>query len=184
MLKEATKVRLKVFLAGNIMAMTVLSGCSSRPSTQTANTAAQPSGPKIASALPDSGFKAQLELTDVPARMRVGEKATVRVSVKNVSDVQWYARGGELNTNPDNRFYLAAGNRWLQPDGKLVTNMDGRYGLDKDLKPGESTSVPLQITAPATPGSYVLDVDIVQEQVAWFNDKGSATAKSTITVVR
>src|SRR4029453_12256109 len=103
---------------------------------------------KTAGPLPENGFKAQITVTDVPTKMRPGEKATVQVKVKNVSDAQWYARGGELNTNPDNRYYLAAGNRWLNAgDEKLVTNMDGRHGLDRDLKPGEGTTVPLQITA-------------------------------------
>jgi len=40
------------------------------------------------------------------------------------------------------------------------------------------------ITAPKEPGEYVLEVDLVQEQVAWFRDKGSATAKTKVTVVR
>ena len=76
------------------------------------------------------------------------------------------------------------GNRWLKPDGSLITAMDGRHGLDKNLKPGEETEVPLQITAPKEPGDYILEVDLVQEQVAWFLDKGSPTAKTKITVVR
>ena len=59
--------------------------------------------------------------------------------------------GRRVNTNPDNKFYLAVGNRWLNTsNGKLITDMDGRFGLDRDLKPGEETEVPLVITAPGT----------------------------------
>ena len=97
----------------------------------------------------------------------------------------WYAHGAQVNTNPDNRFYLAVGNRWLNtPDEKLITNMDGRFALDRDLKPGEETEVPLVITAPREPGDYTLVVDLVQEQVAWFHDKGSPTASVKIMVLR
>jgi len=98
--------------------------------------------------------------------------------------VMWWARGAPVNPRPDNKFYLAAGNRWLKADGSLQTNMDGRYGLVKDLKPGEETEVPLVITAPKDPGEYTLEIDLVQEQVAWFSEKGSPTAKAKITVVK
>jgi len=144
----------------------------------------QPKGPKVASALPENGFKAQISLNGAPTKLRAGERSTVEVHLKNLSDVIWYARGGEINSFPDNRFYLAVGDRWLQSDGKLLTNMDGRYGLDRDLKPGEETTLPLQVTAPGTPGEYQLEVDLVQEQVSWFSDKGSQTAKTKVTVVR
>lgn len=144
----------------------------------------QPGAKVNAGPLPSDGYKAEITITSPPATMRPGQKETIRVKVKNASNVQWYSHGGEINTNPDNRFYLAAANRWMKPDGKtLVTNMDGRYGLGKDLKPGEVDDVPLQITAPKVPGEYLLEVDLVQEAVAWFSDKGSTTAKAKVTVV-
>lgn len=181
-------MKLKLILFSvTFLALSLFVGCTStpQPGTQPGPGAPpKPDSPKVAAALPDNGFKAQVELVNPPAKLRVGEKVTLQVKVRNGSDVTWFARGGEINNNPDNKFYLAAGNRWLQPDGKLVTNMDGRYGLGKDLKPGEETSVPLQVTAPNQPGEYLLEVDIVQEQVAWFSDKGSPTAKTKVTVVR
>ena len=159
-------------------------GCRPQAGSPGANQAA-PVVNKEAHALPANGFKAQITLVDPPARLRVGQKETIRARIKNGSDVQWYSHGGEINTNPDNRFYLALGNRWLKSDGKtLVTNMDGRHGLQRDLKPGEEEEVSLQITAPKEPGDYFLEVDGVQEQVAWFSDKGSPAARTKITVVR
>lgn len=149
--------------------------------TQPAKTDTPPDTP---SALPNNGFKAQITLVEPPSKLRAGQKETVRVKVKNMSDVTWWARGAQINTRPDNKFYLAAGNRWLKADGSLLTNMDGRYGLGKDLKPGEETEVPLVVTAPKDPGEYTLEVDLVQEQVAWFSDKGSPTAKTRVTVVK
>ncbi len=134
-------------------------------------------------ALPDNAFKAQITLPDPPAKLRAGQQERVQVRVKNASGVFWWARGGEQNDRSDNKFYLAAGDRWLKPDGTLVTD-DGRYGIGKDLKPGEETEVPLLVTAPKEPGEYVLEVDLVQEQVSWFKDKGSQTARAKVTVVR
>jgi hypothetical protein len=137
-----------------------------------------------AHALPDNAYKAEISLLEPPAKLRAGQKETVRVKVKNLSETIWYARGGEINTSPDNRFYLAVANRWMKPDGSMLTNMDGRYGFTKDVKPGEEIELPLQITAPKDAGDYTLEVDLVQEQIAWFSDKGSTTAKTKISVTR
>jgi hypothetical protein len=166
----------------------LIAGCGSkvedvsRPATQSTPT---PVRSMNASPLPESGFKAQITLANPPVKLRGGQKETIQIKIKNASDIEWYARGGEVNTNPDNRFYLAVGNRWLkEPGEKLVTNMDGRYGLPKNLKAGEEVEVPLLITAPKDPGDYILEVDLVQEQVAWFRDKGSPTAKVKVAVVK
>jgi len=160
-------------------------GCRPQTGSQSGPTQTTPVVNKEAHPLPANGFKAQITLVDPPAKLRVGQKEMIRAKIKNVSDVKWYSHGGEINTNPDNRFYLALGNRWLKSDGKtLVTNMDGRHGLQRDLKPGGEEEVSLQITAPKETGDYFLEVDGVQEQVAWFSDKGSPAARTKITVVR
>jgi hypothetical protein len=140
---------------------------------------------RVPSALPDDGFKAAISLVDPPKKLRAGEKATIQVKVKNASGILWYARGAQVNDSSDTKFILAAGDRWLNAaDEKLVTDMDGRHGLNKDLRPGEETEIPLTITAPKEPGDYILEVDLVQEQVAWFHDKGSPTARVNIKVER
>src|SRR6266705_5667542 len=72
---------------------------------------ASPVNSREAHALPDSAFKAKITLIEPPDKLRVGQKETIRLNVKNASTEQWYSRGGELNTYPDNRFYLAAGDR-------------------------------------------------------------------------
>ncbi|HWN10807.1 MAG TPA: hypothetical protein VNO50_16325 [Pyrinomonadaceae bacterium] len=162
----------------------VVTSCR-QPAPTSSSEGSNPVAPGQPQALPENGFKATITLVDPPTKLRAGEKQTIRVKVKNASDVMWYARGAEFNPSIDNKFYLAAGNRWLQADDEtLITDMDGRYGLNKDLKPGEETEVPLVVTAPKEPGEYLLEVDAVQEQVAWFRDKGSPTARTKITVVR
>jgi hypothetical protein len=166
-------------------ALVLIAGCREEANNPQPANASEPVVSKEAHPLPANGFKAQITLVEPPAKLRVGQKETIRVKITNASDVQWYSHGGELNTNPDNRFYLAVGNRWLKSDGTtLVTNMDGRHGIQRDLKPSEEEEVSLQVTAPKEPGDYFLDVDAIQEKVAWFSDKGSPAARTKITVVR
>ena len=144
-----------------------------------------PAASNVPSALPDNAFKAVLTVVDPPTKLRTGQKQTIQVKVKNASDVLWYVRGAAVNLNSDSRYILAVGDRWFEAASqKLVTDMDGRYGLNRDLKPGEETEVPLVITAPKAAGDYTLELDLVQEQVAWFHDKGSPTARVNIKVER
>lgn len=160
-------------------------GCqpkSASPVSQSTGT--PPVVSKAAGPLPDTGFKAQLTLADTPTQMRAGQKEVLTVKVKNASDVVWWQRGGEINDRPDNKFYIAVGNRWLDKDGKPTSETEGHNGITKDLKPGEEAEMTLQITAPKQPGEYNLSLDMVQEGVAWFGEKGSPTTKAKITVVK
>ena len=131
--------------------------------------------------LPPEGYKAALSFAARPGPMRAGETKTIQVRVKNVSPVFWKVRGD----GADNKYYIAVGNRWFQADGMtLITSMDGRIGLPENLAPGQETTATLLIKAPQEPGEYVLDLDLVQEQVTWFHERGSETVKTKVTVVR
>jgi hypothetical protein len=163
-----------------IMGAGLLAACASQRPTGNNATSAASDLPYATAPLPDNGYKARITLPDPPTKLRAGEKVIIQVRAQNASDVPWKVRGG----GADNKFYIAAGDRWLKPDGTLITAQDGRYGLNRDLKPSEETEVPLLITTPKDPGDYILEVDLVQEQVAWFHDKGSPTARVKISVVR
>jgi hypothetical protein len=152
--------------------------------TSSSPAAATPSVSKNAGPLPANGFKAQITLANPPAKLRAGQKETIVVHVKNVSDVMWWLRGGEINEGQGNRFYIAVGNRWLDKDGKRTTEMEGRNAIPRDLRPGEESDVSLLITAPKQAGDYQLEVDMIQEQVSWFGEKGSPTFKAPVTVAK
>ena len=128
--------------------------------------------------LNDDAFKAIITMLAPPSRLRAGQKETIQVVVKNASDYLWAARG-----EPGGKFFLNAGDIWFEADGeKLVTNLDGRTTLIHDLYPGEEAQLSLQITVPATPGEYVLEIDMVQEGVGWFKDKGSTPFRIRVQV--
>src|ERR1044072_9250454 len=143
------KVLLCVVSAGLVL----FAGC--KPKQPAANSSVgnaqqtkTPAQQKQAGPLPDSGFRAQITAPDPPARLRTGQVAIINIKVKNTSDVIWYQRGGLTTDRPDNKFYIAAGNRWLDKDGKVTAETEGHNRIPKDLKPGEDTEMTLQITAP------------------------------------
>ena len=165
-----------------------LVGCKTQPATEAppanAPQAKTPAQQKGAGPLPDSGFKAEITALDPPDRLRPGQPSVINIKVKNISDVIWWQRGGETTDRTDNKFYIAAANRWLDKDGKVSSEIEGHNGIPKDLKPGEETEMTLQITAPKQPGEWFMELDMVQEGVAWFHEKGSQTTRVKVQVVK
>ena len=149
-----------VLLAAACGTLGLAIGCSPKKPTSSGPSGATTSTPVVsrtAAPLPDSGFKAQITVADPPTKLRAGQKENITVKVKNASDVVWWQRGGEINDRPDNKFYIAVGNRWLDKDGKLTSETEGHNGMTKDLKPGEEAEMTLQITAPKQPGEYTIE---------------------------
>jgi len=140
--------------------------------------ASQPSSTQIRAALPDAAFKAMLTPVAPPPRMRAGEKQVVQVHVKNASPTPWPAMG-----ETDGKFAITLRNRWLAPNGeKVVNDLDGGTSLPHDLAPGAEATMSIRITAPKEAGEYLLEFDMVQEQVSFFRDKGSTPARLTVHV--
>ena len=177
-------MKLRITLLVSLLTCLLTTGCAKQSTnTQSPNSSAKaPEVSRTPGPLPDKGFKAQITLANPPVKFRAGQKETILVKIKNASDVIWWQRGGEINNRPDNQFYIAVGNHWLGNDGKPLENLEGHNGITKDLKPGEEIEVPLLVTAPKTPGDYTLEVDLVQEGVAWFHEKGSPTANIKVKV--
>jgi hypothetical protein len=159
-----------------------LGGCSGADETKPANTAAtggnsKPTAIPKGAPLPDSAFKATITATNPPATIAAGQQATIQVKLKNNSNVNWPAVG-----DGDGKYQLKLGNHWLDQNSKVVVIDDGRTPLPADLPPGAEVELPLIVTAPAKPGDYILELDLVQENVAWSQDKGNQTFKVKLQV--
>ena len=129
-----------------------------------------PSSLKVKSeALPESAFRAHIHAEHMPATLPAGTTTTLSVLVKNLSGTSWPAVG-EPETD---HHAVVLRNRWLRSNGTVVNYEDDRSRLPYDLEPGDTAGVQLKITAPISPGQYVLELDVVEERVTWFSDKGS-----------
>lgn len=135
---------------------------------------------KIERPLLDDAFKAKLE-TPFPSvtNLKASTPAKLHVVVTNLSSHVWPAVG-----TADNAYRIGIGNHWLDQNGKQVVTDDGRSPLPFDLQPGSKAEVLLVINAPDEPGKYTLEIDAVQEGVAWFAQKGSQTLRVNVTVER
>jgi hypothetical protein len=134
---------------------------------------------RAAGPLPDAAFKATITLPDPPATMQPGQKATLNVKVKNTSTTAWPSRGRLT----DGFYQVNLGDIWSDGKGvRIVTHPYVRSGLPNDLQPGQEAEVPLAITAPSAPGDYTLTIDLVQEMVSWFSEKGNTAPKFKVKV--
>jgi hypothetical protein len=185
--KDFIMVFMKPSLCTVLICLALFTGCRTQPATNAPATnaphAQTPAQQKVAGPLPDSGFKAEVNAVDPPERLRPGQVAVINIKVKNTSDVIWWQRGGETTDRTDNKFYIAAGNKWLDKDGKMTSETESHNGIPKDLKPGEETEMTLQITAPKQPGEWFMQLDMVQEGVSWFHERGSPATKVKVNVV-
>ncbi|HKY27712.1 MAG TPA: hypothetical protein VJM12_07190 [Pyrinomonadaceae bacterium] len=125
-----------------------------------------------------NAYRAELNSSQpLPDSLRAGLKETIYVKVKNGSDSVWPVLG-----QADGKYRISVGNHWLDENGRMVINDDGRSPLPYDLNPGDEIEIPVTITAPPNPGSYILEIDVVQEGVTWYGSKDSTTLKAKVKV--
>ncbi len=125
--------------------------------------------------MPDSAYVAAIVLTDPPVSLSTSELATLGVVVTNDSPVEW------RHDIPAGR-HLCVANHWRRQDGTMAMFDDARARLPRTIGPGESFEVRLRVQAPGEPGAYLLEVDLVQELVCWFAEKGSSTARAAVKI--
>jgi hypothetical protein len=129
------------------------------------------------SVLPDNAFNATIAMVNQVDQFRAGLQQTLDVTVKNTSGSVWPAL-----TRNDSRFRVRLGNHWFDESGKTFALDDGRSELPFDVKPGEQVLMQLAVRPPNKPGRYVLEIDMLQEKVTWFSQKGSKTLRTKVRV--
>lgn len=133
--------------------------------------------PRPRSPLPESAMRAEISVIDFPADAHAGEKLRIKVHVMNRGDVVW--GGCERNAGPRQ---VSLGGRWLNPAGQAISKEEGRTPLPADIAPSQAADLGWTIDVPSQPGQYLLELDMLQEGVAWFGLKGSKTWRGTIRV--
>jgi SAM-dependent methyltransferase len=109
----------------------------------------------------DPAYRARIRLDQATLCEATGSSVTISVHVKNVSEVVWPT--------------VCLRNHWLKADGSKLVNDDGRAMLAPAVKPQQELAVKLTVKTPEQAGNYLLELDVVQEGVTWFKDKGSPT---------
>lgn len=133
----------------------------------------------IDSILLDSEFKAELSLISETSLGTVQNMKdfNFQIKIKNMSSVTWQKENVLTRKYPIRLAY-----HWLSKKGDLIVFDGRRTAFPQDLGPGEEVVLNAAIIAPTEPGEYLLELDLVQENVAWFKDKGSKTIQIPVNV--
>jgi hypothetical protein len=129
---------------------------------------------KVAVTVVKPSFSAAFLNRTLPTSLRAGGIASARINVRNDSPFTWTREG-------DHPVRLA--HHWRIDDGRVAVWDGFRSELPRDVAPGETVEVEVWFFAPARPGRYVLEVDVVQEDVTWFSERGSPLLAGTVEVL-
>ena len=119
--------------------------------------------------MPDDAYVAAISPKCLVCPSAPGSKLEILVTVTNLSEHRWV-----------DDISLSA--RFVQTgDGVALSGFDNRFPIGA-VGPHESKQYTIQITAPARSGRYRLELDLVQEMIAWFSTKGSHRGELLIQV--
>jgi hypothetical protein len=127
--------------------------------------------------LPEQAYQTSITAQEMATTLVAGSRETLYVDVKNLSDITWPA-----TSSTRSEYQIMLRNHWLNSRDQVVINDDGMVPLLYEIKPGCEILLPLTITAPNSPGNYVLEIDMLQEGVVWFNHKGSNALRLNVKV--
>jgi uncharacterized protein YkwD len=101
-----------------------------------------------------------------PSSFGAGGTNSYSVTLTNTGNTSWPATG----TTPVHLaiHFATGGGGWgtSGTEATWLTNL--RVSLPSDVAPGASITLGVSVTAPSQPGTYILEYQLVQENVAWF----------------
>lgn len=126
------------------------------------------------------GLKATIRVDSTPSQVSAGSKIKISLTVRNVGTSRWLPPSQGL------------GSVWLGAHLQNLGTGQSQRGFSSfplpiedssSLTPGRSISFEAELAAIDAPGSYQLELDLIAQQVAWFDPSGVTTAKVNIEVV-
>ncbi|MGB3904254.1 MAG: family 10 glycosylhydrolase [Anaerolineae bacterium] len=111
---------------------------------------------------------------DAPQVMLSTQSGTLSLSVRNRGTLTWLAEGTAG---------VALGYRWRDEQSGVIPG-HSETPLPHDVSYGHLVEIhDVAIQAPAQPGQYLLELDLLHRGVGWFSEQGSPTLTVPVTVV-
>lgn len=123
-------------------------------------------------------FRASIVARNVPRTFSPGQPGVIDLLVINISGNEWPCVG-----EPDGRYAVQVRARWRPESGSISEEGNFAKNLPYDMEPGDTVGLHLEITAPATPGEHVLEIDLFQEGVGWFAEHGSESVRVNAQII-
>ena len=124
-----------------------------------------------ASNVPDSRrpgvLRAEISAQSSAISVGLGETFAVELSLRNAGDTLWL--GGPLLR----RGGVMLGVKIFDETGTLCDEFHGEPPLPRALGPNESCTVTIEHAAPREAGRYQVKIDLVDQHICWFEERGS-----------
>jgi len=133
--------------------------------------------PYLTSTVP-KGLQAAITLEQHPDTAQGRANLIFMITVQNRGATVWLSARGDGET----RGLVDVGAHLLSEDEEVLEWDYARQRLPRDMRPGESATLAITLCAPANPGRYLIEFDLVTERVAWFEDLGSPTLTVPLVV--
>jgi SAM-dependent methyltransferase len=127
---------------------------------------------KPASVLPDSrapaNLRAEIKFEERwEENVEAGATFVLPLKIANIGDTLW------LGGNYMRRGAVMLGIKILDGGGNIVDEFHGEPALPRAIAPGEETVIIVEHAAPANPGRYSMKIDLVDQHICWFEERGS-----------
>ena len=122
-------------------------------------------------------LRADIALVSVTRLVRAGDSFADRLRVTNTGTVTWKARGRRFGGQ------VTCGLKVGDRHGQALREDLGRTPLERDVAPGGTVEIVMDVLADLPPGTYELRYDMVVEGVTWFEFQGSPCLRRTLEVL-
>jgi glycosyltransferase involved in cell wall biosynthesis/SAM-dependent methyltransferase len=112
----------------------------------------------------------------LPRQVEPGAKLEIPIAIRNAGDTLW------LNGQTVRAGVVMPGVRVLNEQGKIISELHGHPMLPRAIPPGQAVSLEIQFAAPAKPGTYSVKIDLVDQLLCWFEERGSQPLVFTFEV--
>lgn len=125
-----------------------------------------------AASMPDSRapgvLRAEFTLRDSPpSRVAPRMKFAVALDIRNAGDTLW------LSGQTVRAGVVMPGLKIFAASGETVLELHGHPLLPRAVAPGQSVALDIQFAVPDKPGKYTVKIDLVDQHVCWFEERGS-----------
>jgi len=121
--------------------------------------------------LGETDFALALLAKNIPTLWHKDELRQLAMRVKNTGSVALSSVGSDFSNA--GKYAIRLSYRWVEADSSVpLSGFDNRTALPAAVKQNAEIKLNMEIKAPSRPGKYWLEIEAVQELVAWFKDKG------------
>jgi SAM-dependent methyltransferase/uncharacterized protein YbaR (Trm112 family) len=121
-------------------------------------------------------LRAKFALPGKTYKMSAGAEWTLRFSLENSGNTVW------LGKTEDGLGEVKVGFRLKGTDGTLLNENFLKVPLLRDVSPGESLGIEASMPVLSSPGTYILEVDLLAEGIMWFKDSFYAPEQIVLEV--